>query len=170
MVPVPVGDGVNVGVCVNVPVCDAVVDCDGESPAVSDRVSVGEIVPVIVGEAVRVDDCVGVVDGVQRKRNQRFRSFVSSFVASVLFAASSTLSVWLIARVLHVFAIPAAVHAAGAVHCSRIGEADVCVRCSCVGGGGGCSGACSSREQSSAELRHGKHWHARKSASSGLGL
>ena len=115
MVAVPEGVAVLDGVCEGTPVCEAVVDCDGELPGASERVPVDESVPVIVGEAVRVGDSDGVDEGVQRSRSNRLGSSVSRVDASVLLLASSTSNVWLIARVLHVLAMPAAVQATGAV-------------------------------------------------------
>ena len=91
---------------------DTVAVCDGESPGASDRVTVAVAVP----DGVDVGDADGVGVGVQRRSmNCAPTSCVRSRDAIVLFWSSSTLRVWLIARVLHVFAIPAAVQEAGAV-------------------------------------------------------
>lgn len=115
MEPVTVEVGEKVGVCVPEPVLEAVDDCEGVRPAASERVTVGEIVPESVPVDVVVELCVGVGDGVQRSSMLWLKDEVSGIDARVLLRSSRTLSVWLMARVLHVLAMPAAVHAAGAV-------------------------------------------------------
>ena len=108
---VGVMDGVGDAVKVADQDADTVAVCEGESPSARERVTVA----VAVSDGVAVDDDVGVGDGEQRSSIYWLSSWVRSAVASVTLSALNTLSVWLIARVLQVLAIPAAVHDAGAV-------------------------------------------------------
>ena len=115
VVPVTVAVAVCDGVCEGVPVLDAVDVELGVEPGASDAVTVGEMVLVADAVLVALGVTVGVGDGVHRSSMLWARLAVSGMDASVLLLASSTLSVWLMARVLHVLGMPAAVHAAGAV-------------------------------------------------------
>jgi hypothetical protein len=93
-------------------------DGDGDRVAVDVRVAVGAAVTDADAPrdsvAVGVGDAVGVLLGVAHAKVSVWLSAdVSLSDATVALLASSTRSVLLMARVSHVLAMPAAVHAAG---------------------------------------------------------
>jgi hypothetical protein len=107
-----VRDIVRVQVCVGVPV--VVSELEIVAVADADAVEDGERDSVAVGVAVGVADAVGVLLGVTHaKLSVWLDADVSLSDATVALLVSSTRSVLLMARVSHVLAMPAAVHAAG---------------------------------------------------------
>ena len=88
-------------------------DDDADAPRDNDAVTVAVAVPVAVPVPVDVGVCVGVGVAEQRRRMFVEDAAVSGTVASVLLAASRTLIVLLMARVLQPPLMPAAVQAAG---------------------------------------------------------
>jgi hypothetical protein len=98
-----VAEAVVVGEALTVDVVDA------DAPRDSDAVA--ETVPV----AVDVGVCVGETDAEHRSKMLVDGAAVRVTDASVMFAASKMLIVWLMARVSQPRVMPAAVHAAGGV-------------------------------------------------------
>ena len=92
-------------------------DAEAVVPSDSDAVAVFVAVPVLVD----VDVSDGEGDAEHRRRMFVDDAEVSVTDASVLFAASRMLMVELMARVAQLFAMPAAVHAAGGVQHDTMG-------------------------------------------------
>ena len=112
---VAVTGGVAVGLAVGMAL--TVDDAEAAAPRDSDAVAVFVAVPV----PVDVDVSDGVGDAEHRSRIFVDDAAVSVTDASVVFAASRMLMVELMARVAHVLATPAAVHAGGGVQHDAIG-------------------------------------------------